>query len=122
MIGPEQPQRRAPAGIASGQAEKRTRRGEPRQIRGRLSSSRATAGPRRGGRGFAQPRRAQFFDWERKTCERIPVNEQVGVAPLLADVALSPEDERALHLHFVAGRRNGTALAGQRKQVRQKQV
>jgi predicted DNA-binding protein with PD1-like motif len=50
--------------------------------------------------------------------ERIPVNERVGVAALLADVVLSPEDERALHLHFVADRRNGTALAGQRKQVR----
>jgi predicted DNA-binding protein with PD1-like motif len=58
------------------------------------------------------------FDGVRKKDERIPVNQQVGVASLLADVVLSPEDERALHLHFVAGRRNGTVLAGQRKQVR----
>ena len=58
------------------------------------------------------------LDGMRKKYERIPVNERVGVAALLADVVLSPEDERALHLHFVASRRNGTALAGQRKQVR----
>jgi uncharacterized protein len=58
------------------------------------------------------------FDGVRKKYERISVNEQGWVASLLADVALSPEDERALHLHIVVGRRNGTALAGQRKQVR----
>ena len=40
------------------------------------------------------------------------MREQVEVASLIGDVALSPEGEPALHAHVVLGRRNGTALAG----------
>jgi uncharacterized protein len=54
----------------------------------------------------------QYFDWESRSYEDIPVDEQVEVASLLGDVALSPEGERTMHLHAVLGRRNGSAMAG----------
>jgi hypothetical protein len=53
-----------------------------------------------------------YFDWETKTYLDIPVNEQVEVASLVGDVALSPEGKPALHIHLVLGKRDGTALAG----------
>lgn len=53
-----------------------------------------------------------YFDWERKEYIDIPVREQVEVASLTGDVALSPDDGRALHIHVVLGRRDGSALAG----------
>ena len=54
----------------------------------------------------------QYFDWESRSYEDIPDDEQVEVASLLGDVALSPDGKRTLHLHAVLGRRNGSALAG----------
>lgn len=53
-----------------------------------------------------------YFDWERKEYLRNPVREQVEVASLTGDVALAPDGGRALHIHLVLGRRDGTALAG----------
>jgi predicted DNA-binding protein with PD1-like motif len=53
-----------------------------------------------------------YFDWERKDYSHIPVREQVEVASLIGDVALSPDGKPALHIHTVLGRRDGTALAG----------
>jgi predicted DNA-binding protein with PD1-like motif len=53
-----------------------------------------------------------YFDWEQKTYLPIPVTEQVEVASLIGDVALSPEGKPALHIHVVLGRRDGSALAG----------
>jgi uncharacterized protein len=53
-----------------------------------------------------------YFDWDRKAYIRNPVREQVEVASLIGDVALSPEGERSLHVHLVLGKRDGTALAG----------
>lgn len=53
-----------------------------------------------------------YFDWEKKEYEKTPVREQVEVASLLGDIALSPEGKPALHLHVVVGRRDGTAMAG----------
>jgi predicted DNA-binding protein with PD1-like motif len=53
-----------------------------------------------------------YFDWEKKDYMRNPVSEQLEVASLLGDVALSPEGKPALHLHAVLGRRDGSALAG----------
>jgi len=53
-----------------------------------------------------------YFDWESKSYQSIPVNEQVEVASLVGDVALSPQGKPALHIHVVLGRRNGSALAG----------
>lgn len=54
----------------------------------------------------------RYFDWERKEYLPIPVKEQVEVASLIGDVAMSPEGKPALHVHLVLGRRDGTALAG----------
>jgi uncharacterized protein len=54
----------------------------------------------------------KYFDWEKKKYQTIPVREQVEVASLIGDVALSPEGEPALHAHVVVGRRDGSALAG----------
>jgi len=54
----------------------------------------------------------KYFDWEKKKYQTIPVREQVEVASLIGDVALSPEGEPALHAHVVLGRRDGSALAG----------
>jgi hypothetical protein len=53
-----------------------------------------------------------YFDWERKAYIRNPVAEQVEVASLIGDVALSPDGKRTLHIHLVLGKRDGTALAG----------
>jgi uncharacterized protein len=54
----------------------------------------------------------KYFDWEKKAYEATRLDEQVEVASLLGDVALSPEGKPALHIHVVVGRRNGAAMAG----------
>jgi predicted DNA-binding protein with PD1-like motif len=53
-----------------------------------------------------------YFDWERKSYQNIPVAEQVEVASLLGDVAEGPDGKPALHVHIVVGRRDGYAMAG----------
>jgi predicted DNA-binding protein with PD1-like motif len=53
-----------------------------------------------------------YFDWDTKAYQPIPVREQVEVASLIGDVALSPAGKPALHIHTVLGRRDGSALAG----------
>ena len=58
-----------------------------------------------------------YFDWERKDYHEIPVREQVEVAAMNGDVALSPSGEPALHMHLVLGKRDGTALAGHLKRA-----
>ena len=40
------------------------------------------------------------------------MNEQVEVASLLGDIAVSSKDEPSLHLHIVIGKSDGTAMAG----------
>lgn len=62
--------------------------------------------------GALSDAKLNYFDWDKKKYEPIPVSEQVEVASLIGDVALSPEGKPALHIHVVLGRRNGTALAG----------
>ena len=61
-----------------------------------------------------------YFDWEKKDYIGNSVREQVEVASMIGDVALSPSGEAALHVHVVVGKRDGTALAGhlQRGKVR----
>lgn len=54
----------------------------------------------------------RYFDWESRRYLDIPVDEQVEVASLLGDVAISPDGERSVHLHAVLGRRDGSACAG----------
>lgn len=53
----------------------------------------------------------QYFDWEKKSYQKIPLNEQVEVASLLGDVA-EAEGKPAIHIHIVVGRRDGCAMAG----------
>jgi predicted DNA-binding protein with PD1-like motif len=53
-----------------------------------------------------------YFDWNKKDYVGIPVHEQVEVASMIGDVALSPSGEPTLHIHVVVGKRDGTALAG----------
>ncbi len=54
----------------------------------------------------------QYFDWDKKEYQGIPVREQVEVASLIGDVAQAPSGEPTLHIHMVAGKRDGTAVAG----------
>lgn len=54
----------------------------------------------------------QYFDWEKKVYEKIPVREQVEVASLIGDVADDPKGNAALHVHVVIGTRDGSAKAG----------
>jgi predicted DNA-binding protein with PD1-like motif len=53
-----------------------------------------------------------FFDWDKKTYQPIPVNEQVEVASLVGDVAVGPDGKPSVHVHAVLARRDGTAFAG----------
>jgi uncharacterized protein len=54
----------------------------------------------------------RYFDWQTKKYRSIHVNEQVEVASLLGDIAVSPEGKPALHLHIVVGKADGHAMAG----------
>jgi predicted DNA-binding protein with PD1-like motif len=54
----------------------------------------------------------KYFDWNSKTYQDNPIDEQVEVASLIGDVALSPTGVPTLHVHTVLGRSDGTALAG----------
>lgn len=54
----------------------------------------------------------QYFDWDTKEYRGIPIKEQVEVASMLGDVAQAPSGEPSLHIHMVAGKRDGTAVAG----------
>jgi predicted DNA-binding protein with PD1-like motif len=54
----------------------------------------------------------KYFDWSTKVYQDNPIDEQVEVASLIGDVALSPAGAPTLHIHAVLGRRDGTALAG----------
>ena len=53
-----------------------------------------------------------YFDWEKKSYQKIPVREQVEVASLIGDVVDDPEGKATLHIHIVLGTRDGTARAG----------
>jgi len=53
-----------------------------------------------------------YFNWEKKEYEKIPVREQVEVATLIGDVADDPKGRPTLHIHIVLGTRNGSAKAG----------
>jgi uncharacterized protein len=53
-----------------------------------------------------------YFDWQDKKYLKNEVDEQVEVAALVGDIAVTPEGEPSVHMHVVLGRRDGTALAG----------
>jgi len=52
-----------------------------------------------------------FFDWERKSYEKIPLNEQVEVPSLMGDIALK-DGAPAVHAHVVLGKPTGAAHGG----------
>jgi predicted DNA-binding protein with PD1-like motif len=52
-----------------------------------------------------------FFDWEKKSYENIPLNEQVEVLSLMGDIALQ-DGAPAVHAHVVLGKPDGTAHGG----------
>lgn len=54
----------------------------------------------------------KYFDWQAKKYRDIPLREQVEVASLIGDIALGPDGKPAIHMHIVAGRSDGTAMAG----------
>jgi hypothetical protein len=53
-----------------------------------------------------------YFDWNERDYVGNPVHEQVEVASMIGDVALSPAGEPTLHIHVVLGKRDGTAVVG----------
>lgn len=61
--------------------------------------------------GAFRTARLAYFDWEQKKYLPIPVGEQVEVASLVGDIAVT-DGTPSLHIHAVLGRRDGTALAG----------
>lgn len=62
------------------------------------------------GIGAFSDAKLNYFDWEKKEYQPIPVRVQVEVASLTGDVALSPKGEPTLHI--VLGRRDGGAFVG----------
>jgi uncharacterized protein len=54
----------------------------------------------------------QYFDWQKKQYQPIPIPEQVEVASLIGDIAEAPSGRPALHIHLVVGKRDGSAMAG----------
>jgi predicted DNA-binding protein with PD1-like motif len=57
----------------------------------------------------------QYFDWESKAYQDLPVEEQVEVASMNGDIGLDDMGAPALHVHLVLGRRDGSAIAGHLK-------
>ena len=53
-----------------------------------------------------------YFDWNKKDYVGNSVQEQVEVASMIGDVALSPSGQPTLHIHVVVGKRDGTAFTG----------
>ena len=52
-----------------------------------------------------------YFDWERKTYERIQVGEQVEVASLIGDIALL-DGKPVVHMHCVVALPDGETRGG----------
>src|SRR5437660_9181143 len=53
-----------------------------------------------------------FFDLQTKKYEPLEVNEQVEVASIVGNVALTEDGARKIHVHAVLSRRDGSAIAG----------
>ena len=53
-----------------------------------------------------------YFDREQKQYLKIPVDEQVEVLSFIGDVALKPDGGPEVHVHVVAGRRDGSTVGG----------
>jgi predicted DNA-binding protein with PD1-like motif len=58
----------------------------------------------------------QYFDWETKKYQDIPLQEQMEVLALTGDVSLK-EGKPKVHAHVVLGRRDGTTRGGHLKEA-----
>src|ERR1700753_657439 len=53
-----------------------------------------------------------YFDWEKKTYQNIPVDEQVEVITLTGDIVPDDKGDASLHAHTVLGRSDGSTRGG----------
>jgi predicted DNA-binding protein with PD1-like motif len=53
-----------------------------------------------------------FFDWTTKSYVDIPVDEQVEVLSFDGDISLKEDGQPQVHVHVVAGRRDGSTVGG----------
>ena len=53
-----------------------------------------------------------YFDWQKKTYQDIPVDEQVEVITLVGDIVPDEKGKPSLHAHTVLGRRDGSTRGG----------
>ena len=53
-----------------------------------------------------------YFDWDKKTYRKIPVDEQVEVITLAGDIVPDDQGKPSLHAHAVLGRSDGTTRGG----------
>ena len=62
--------------------------------------------------GAFRSARLAYFDWESKSYQPIPIEEQVEVASMVGDIAIGPDGAPSVHAHAVLGRCDGSARAG----------
>jgi predicted DNA-binding protein with PD1-like motif len=53
-----------------------------------------------------------YFDWEKKSYRKIPVQEQMEVLSLVGDMALKENGEPEVHAHMVLGKSDGSTCGG----------
>jgi hypothetical protein len=53
-----------------------------------------------------------FFDFQSKTYNKIPINEQCEVLSALGDIAVADDGKPSLHLHVVVGLSDGSTRGG----------
>jgi predicted DNA-binding protein with PD1-like motif len=53
-----------------------------------------------------------YFEWDRKTYRKIPVEEQVEVIILAGDIVAGENGKPSLHAHTVLGRSDGSTRGG----------
>jgi predicted DNA-binding protein with PD1-like motif len=78
----------------------------------RVASEHGLRGAQITGLGAFSSAKLAFFDLQTKRYEPIAVDEQVEVASLVGNVALTEDGQTKIHVHAVLSRRNGSAIAG----------
>jgi predicted DNA-binding protein with PD1-like motif len=53
-----------------------------------------------------------YFDWQKKTYQPVPVDEQVEVITLVGDIVPDEKGKPSLHAHTVLGRADGSTRGG----------
>jgi len=53
-----------------------------------------------------------YFDWQKKTYQPIPIDEQVEVITLVGDIVPDEKGKPSLHAHTVLGRSDGSTRGG----------